>query len=243
MHPGTKQSFWTICIAQSWARHRPSSPRQSASEDPGFRSLARGWTVEISLSTPQPPELHPEYWARTAPRSMGNIFFAPISTSLAPRRSLALLGHVRRTSAPPPGILPAWKRAAARHMATSLAPEAPGNLDMLAPAADRAYRGRASSERPPGLNGPQQSLQLCICVCCVPSVGEQLHLFWRAVDSRRRNTALLSVGSVVSPHRQANAKAGESTTYDISFLWIRWMCPLKWRFLYILVYIDIWKYF
>ena len=44
-------------------------------------------------------------------------------------------------------------------------------------------------------------------------VGEQLPLFGGAVDLRRRNTALLTVGSVVAPHRQANAKAGESTNF------------------------------
>ena len=38
------------------------------------------------------------------------------------------------------------------------------------------------------------------------SVCEQLPLFWRAVDLRRGNTALLPVESVVAPHRQANAK-------------------------------------
>ena len=41
-------------------------------------------------------------------------------------------------------------------------------------------------------------------------LGEQLPLFGGAVDLRRRNTALLSGGSVVAPHRRANAKAGES---------------------------------
>ena len=48
-------------------------------------------------------------------------------------------------------------------------------------------------------------MRLCIWVCCVPSVGEQLPLFGGAVDLRRRNTALLSGGSVVAPHRRANA--------------------------------------
>ena len=62
---------------------------------------------------------------------MGDIFFAPISASQALRGSLALLGHVQRAPTPPAGILPAWKRAAARHMAIPLAPKAPGNLDML----------------------------------------------------------------------------------------------------------------
>ena len=79
--------------------------------------------------------LRPKYWTRTAPRSMGDIFFAPISAGQAPRGSLALLGHVRRAPTPPAGILPAWKRAAAWHMAITLAPEAPGNLDMLPDAA------------------------------------------------------------------------------------------------------------
>ena len=66
---------------------------------------------------------------------MGDIFFAPIRTCQAPRRSLALLGHVRRAPTPPAGVLAAWKRATARHMAINLAPEAPGNLDMLPDAA------------------------------------------------------------------------------------------------------------
>ena len=66
---------------------------------------------------------------------MGDVLFAPISTSQAPRRSLALLGHVRRDPATSAGVLPAWKRAAALHMAISLAPEAPGYLGMLADAA------------------------------------------------------------------------------------------------------------
>ena len=66
---------------------------------------------------------------------MGDIFFTPISTIQAPRGSFALLGHVRRAPTPPAGIHPAWKRAAARHMAISLAPKAPGNLDMLSDAA------------------------------------------------------------------------------------------------------------
>ena len=66
---------------------------------------------------------------------MGDIFFDPISISQAPRRIIVLLGHVRRAPAPAAGTLSAWKRAAARHMAKSLGPEAPGYLDMLADAA------------------------------------------------------------------------------------------------------------
>ena len=58
-------------------------------------------------------------------------------------------------------------------------------------------------------------MRLCIWVCCVPSVCDQLPLFGGAVDLRRRNTALLSVGSVVAPHRQTNAKAGECTISEI----------------------------
>ena len=45
---------------------------------------------------------------------------------------------IRRYWAPfplPVGILPAWKRTAARHMTISLASEAPGNLDILSDAA------------------------------------------------------------------------------------------------------------
>ena len=56
-------------------------------------------------------------------------------------------------------------------------------------------------------------MRLYIWVCCVPSVGEELPVFWGAVDLRQKNTALLSVGSVVAPHRQANAKVGESITF------------------------------
>ena len=67
--------------------------------------------------------------------NMGDIFFAPISASQAPRGSLALLEHVRRTPTPPAGILPAWKGASAGHMAISLQSEVPGNLDMLSDAA------------------------------------------------------------------------------------------------------------
>ena len=37
------------------------------------------------------------------------------------------------------------------------------------------------------------------------------------VDLRRTNTAPLPVGSVVAPHRQANAKADESTTFKFFF--------------------------
>ena len=114
-----------------------------------------------SLSVSQPPELRPKYWARIAPRSMGDIFFAPVSASQAPRGSLALLGHMSRAPTLPAGILPAWKRAAARHMAISLAPEAPGNLDMLSDAVIQlpllTYQARANSEHPPQLNGPPQS--------------------------------------------------------------------------------------
>ena len=60
-------------------------------------------------------------------------------------------------------------------------------------------------------------MRLCIWVCCVPSVGEHLPLFGGAVDLGRRTTALLSVGSVVAPHRQANAKAGESTNFKFFY--------------------------
>ena len=56
-------------------------------------------------------------------------------------------------------------------------------------------------------------MRLCIWVCCVPSVGEQLPLFGGADDLRRRNTALLSVGSVVAPHQQTNSTAGECTNF------------------------------
>ena len=45
------------------------------------------------------------------------------------------------------------------------------------------------------------------------AMGKQLPFSWGAVHLHRRNTALLPVKSVVAPHRQANAKAGESTTF------------------------------
>ena len=64
-------------------------------------------------------------------------------------------------------------------------------------------------------------MRLCIWVCCVPSVGEQLPLFGGAVDLHRGNTALLSVGSVVAPHRQANAKAGESTNFKFFMIYMK----------------------
>ena len=59
-------------------------------------------------------------------------------------------------------------------------------------------------------------------------MGEQLPLFEGAVDLRRRNTALLSVGSVVAPHRQANAKAGESTYFK--FFMIHMKVPIEMMF-------------
>ena len=64
-------------------------------------------------------------------------------------------------------------------------------------------------------------MQLCIWVCCVPSVGEHLPLFGGGVDLRRRNTALPSVGSVVAAHRQANAKAGESTNFNFFMIYMK----------------------
>ena len=79
-------------------------------------------------------------------------------------------------------------------------------------------------------------MRLCIWVCCVPSVGEQLPLFGGAVELRRRNTALLSAGSVVAPHCQANAKAGESTNFKFFMIhmkvFIEMMFPV-----YIYIYI------
>ena len=45
--------------------------------------------------------------------------------------------------------------------------------------------------------------------------------FGEPVDLRRRNTALLRVGSVVAPHIQANAKAGESTSFKFFFCALR----------------------
>ena len=71
-------------------------------------------------------------------------------------------------------------------------------------------------------------MRLCIWVCCVPSVRERLPLFGGAVDLRRRNTALLSGGSVVASHRRANAKAGESTNFK--FLMIYMKVPIEMMF-------------
>ena len=104
-----------VCIRRSWASF------------PLPRLSCRNFTFH-----PQPPELFLKYWVRTAPRSMGDIFSAPISTSQAPRGSLALLGHERRAPTPSACILLARKFAATRHMAISLAPNARGYLDMLA---------------------------------------------------------------------------------------------------------------
>ena len=81
-------------------------------------------------------------------------------------------------------------------------------------------------------------MRLCIWVCCVPSVGEQLPLFGGAVDLRRRNTALLSGGSVVVPHRRANAKSGESTNFK--FLMIYMKVPIEMMIpIHIYIYIEV----
>ena len=48
--------------------------------DLGFPSSSRGWAAGTSLPTPQPPQLCQKHRARTAPRNMGDIFFALIST-------------------------------------------------------------------------------------------------------------------------------------------------------------------
>ena len=61
-------------------------------------------------------------------------------------------------------------------------------------------------------------------------------LFGGAVDLRRRNTALLSVGCVVAPHRQANAKAGESTNFKFFMIYMK--VPIEMMFpVYIYIYI------
>ena len=49
--------------------------------------------------------------------------------------------------------------------------------------------------------------------CATMHLGMLRPLCGGAVDLRRRSTALLSVGSLVAPHRQANAKAGQSTNF------------------------------
>ena len=59
-------------------------------------------------------------------------------------------------------------------------------------------------------------------------MGEQLPLFGGTVDLRRRNTVLLSVGSVVAPHRQANEKAGECTNFK--FFMILMKVPIEMMF-------------
>ena len=46
-------------------------------------------------------------------------------------------------------------------------------------------------------------------------------------DSRRRNTALLPVGSVVASHRQANAKAGKSATFKFFTIYMKETICLK----------------
>ena len=71
-------------------------------------------------------------------------------------------------------------------------------------------------------------MRLCIWVCCVLSVCEQLPLFGGALDLHRRNTALLSVGSVVAPHRQTNAKAGECTNFKFFMIYMK--APIKMMF-------------
>ena len=71
------------------------------------------------------------------------------------------------------------------------------------------------------LRSQEELCDLYIWVCCVPSVGEQLPLFWGAVQLRRRNRVLLPVGCVVAPHRQANAKAGQSTTFKFFMVYMK----------------------
>ena len=64
------------------------SDHLSASEGPGLPSLSRDWAVETSLSTPQSPELRLKYWARTAQRSMRDIWrtsFHPSASEEAPK--------------------------------------------------------------------------------------------------------------------------------------------------------------
>ena len=52
-------------------------------------------------------------------------------------------------------------------------------------------------------------------------MGEQLPLFGGAVDLRRWNAALLSVGSVVAPHRQTNAKVGKCTNFKFFMIYMK----------------------
>ena len=64
-------------------------------------------------------------------------------------------------------------------------------------------------------------MRLCIWVCCVSSGGGHLPLFGGAVDLRRRNTTLLLLGNVIAPHRQSNAKAGESTNFKFFMIYLK----------------------
>ena len=81
-------------------------------------------------------------------------------------------------------------------------------------------------------------MRLRIWVCCIPSVGEQLLLFGGTVGFRRRNTALLSVGSVVAPHRQANAKAGESKNFKFFMIYMNVLIEMTFPVcIYIYIYI------
>ena len=69
--------------------HPPSppkrTPRQWAAVGPSLPSLSRGRAIETELCTPQPRELCPKYWARTAPRS-----------------TIHYLGRARHSPASPP---------------------------------------------------------------------------------------------------------------------------------------------
>ena len=79
------------------------------------------------------------HWARSAPRNMDDIFFAPISACQAPKGGLTLLGPVRRVFTPLAGIIPTTARTFMGNMAISLEPVAPGNLGMLLDAAIHSH--------------------------------------------------------------------------------------------------------
>ena len=113
---------------------------------------------------------------------------ALIDTSQAP--SLALLGDVRRAPTPQGGILSAWKRADTRYMAISLAPEAPGNSDILS---DAAFPS------PNELRAPA-SVKRTTAVCTPPKCLYNLHWSPRsglpsAIHSAATTSPLVTVSS------------------------------------------------
>ena len=63
-----------------------------------------------------------------------------------------------------------------------------------------------------------------------------LPLLGGAVDLRRRNTALLSGGSVIAPYRPANAKAGQSTNFKFFMIYME--VPIEMMFP-VYIYIEV----